>query len=142
MPNSMLSSSASSPCRLELRSSAWLQAALLALSLLAPLALWLSEAPAALAWPLGLAAMVWGLWTIRHERRRPVRTLLVPGDGPVRVDAEVVEDFALHWRGPIAFLSWRDAQGRIQRHALWPDTLPPPARRELRLAAGARRAGR
>lgn len=138
----MPSSSASSPCRLELRPSPWLQAALLVLSLLGPVALWLSEAPAALAWPLGLTALVWGVWSIRRERRRPVRTLLLPCEGPVLVDADAVDEFALDWRGPFAFLSWRDAQGRVQRHALWPDTLPPPLRRELRLAAEARRAGR
>jgi len=138
----MRSSVASSPCRLELRPSPWLQAALLALSLLAPVALWLSEAPGALAWPTGLAALAWALWTLRRERRRPVRTLLVPPEGPVRVDAEAVEDFALDWRGPFAFLSWRDARGRTRRRVLWPDTLTPALRRELRLAVEARRAGR
>ena len=112
------------------------------LSLLGPVALWLSEAPAALAWPLGLTALAWGLWSVRRERRRPVRSLLLPAEGPVRVDGHAVEDFALDWRGPFAFLRWRDAQGRIQRHALWPDTLSPAARRELRLAAEARQAGR
>ena len=142
MPNSMPSSGASSPCRLELRPSPWLQAALLALSLLAPAALWLSEAPAALAWPAGLAAVAWGVWAFRRERLRPVNSLLVPPDGPVRVDGEAVEDFALDWRGPFAFLAWRDAWGRTRRRALWPDTLTPALRRELRLAMEARRAGR
>lgn len=138
----MPSSSASSPCRLELRPSPWLQAALLALSLLAPVALWLSEAPAVLAWPLGLMALAWGLWSIGRERRRPVHSLLLPAEGPVQVDGDAVEDFALDWRGPFAFLCWRDDRGRLRRRVLWPDTLTPALRRELRLAMEARRAGR
>jgi toxin CptA len=41
----------------------------------------------------------------------------------------------LQWRGPLAFLRWRDSDGRMHRLAWWPDVLPVAARRELRLAA-------
>ena len=138
----MLSSSASSPFRLELRVSRWLQVALLALSLLAAFALALSEAPALVSWPLGVAAVGYGLWMIRRERLRPAHELLLPGDGPAQVAGAPVDDFRVEWRGPLAFLSWRDARGHVHRHVLWPDTLPPARRRELRLAVEIRQTGR
>ncbi|KGO97621.1 hypothetical protein N791_09275, partial [Lysobacter defluvii IMMIB APB-9 = DSM 18482] len=43
---------------------------------------------------------------------------------------------AVEWRGPLAFLRWRDAAGRVHRRTWWPDVLRPRDRRRLRLAAG------
>ena len=53
----------------------------------------------------------------------------------VRVDGEPMHEAHLQWRGPLAFLAWRDAAGRHGHLAWWPDTLDTGARRELRLAA-------
>ena len=136
MPHSRRWSNASAPCRLEWRPSRWLLAALLALTLVAPLAVLASEMPRITAWPLAAAAFVHGLRLLRREWRRP-RTVLVSGgaDAPVVVDGVGVAWAEVTWRGPLAFVSWRDAQGRMHRLSWWPDTLPPAARRELRLAA-------
>ncbi|WP_231734445.1 hypothetical protein [Noviluteimonas gilva] len=41
----------------------------------------------------------------------------------------------VHWRGTLAFLRARDAQGRTHRLAFWPDTLDARGRRALRLAS-------
>lgn len=117
--------------------SRWLQAALLLMTALAPVAILASEMPRPAAWPLTLLACACGVVIARREARRPPRTLHFPGNGRVEVDGQGVEDFELEWRGPLAFARWRDAQGRVQRLAWWPDTLPPAARRELRLAAPA-----
>jgi toxin CptA len=53
--------------------------------------------------------------------------LLVAGE---RTDAA-----ELRWRGPLAFLAWRDRDRRCHRLAWWPDMLSAAGRRELRLAA-------
>lgn len=42
------------------------------------------------------------------------------------VDGLPVDALDLHWRGPLAFLRYRDATGRRQRLAWWPDTLRVP----------------
>jgi toxin CptA len=64
--------------------------------------------------------------------------VVISDDGTaVSVDGARVEDFTVHWRGPLAFARWRDGQGGVHRLAWWPDTLPASARRELRLAAPA-----
>jgi toxin CptA len=51
------------------------------------------------------------------------------------VDGIVLQAAQVHWRGPLAFLQGRDADGRVLRCAWWPDTLPRSVRRELRLVA-------
>ncbi|MFL6593328.1 MAG: hypothetical protein ACJ8GK_11565 [Luteimonas sp.] len=56
------------------------------------------------------------------------------GGAPILDDMTLYEPH-LHWRGPMAFLRWRGADGGRHRLAWWPDTLPPAGRRELRLAA-------
>ncbi|WP_208002209.1 hypothetical protein [Luteimonas yindakuii] len=117
--------------------SRWLLAALLLLTALAPVAILASEMPRLAAWPLALLACAYGLSVVRREANRPARTLHFPANGRVEVDGQGVDDFALQWRGPLAFARWRDADGRVERIAWWPDTLPPVARRELRLAAPA-----
>lgn len=136
MPHSHRSSNASAPCRLEWRPSRWLLSALLALTVAAPLAVLASELPRPAAWPLAAAAGLHGLCLLRREHRR-ARTVLVfrGGDAPVEVDGGAVTSANVCWRGPLAFVSWRDGQGRVHRLSWWPDTLPAASRRELRLAA-------
>lgn len=142
----MRSSNASAPSRFELRASRWPVAALLALSALAPLAVLASEMPRGFAWPLAFAACATALWRARVEARRPARLIVVDGDGQTTVDGAAVSDLRVDWRGPLAFVAWREASGRIARGSFWPDTLDAAGRRELRLAAdridAGRRAGR
>ena len=47
----------------------------------------------------------------------------------------VLANLTVRWRGPIATLEARDEAGTLRRRSWWPDTLPPPARRALRLAS-------
>jgi toxin CptA len=138
----MRSSVASSPCRFELRPSSWLAAALLALSLLAPVSLLASDMPRLAAWPLAVAALACGLFAFRRERRRPSLTVVIEAPDRISIDGEVVDGFTAEWRGPLAFLRWRDRQGRTHARSLWPDTLSPRLRRELRLALPHPDAGR
>lgn len=127
--------------RLAWRPSRWLVAALLAMTPLAAGSVLVSEMPRLAAWPLALAAVAYGGWLAHREWRRPRKTFVFPyGDAPVLVDGRPVTHVALQWRGPLAFLRWRDETGRLHRVAWWPDTLPASRRRELRLAAAAREA--
>jgi toxin CptA len=138
----MRSSNASAPCRFELRPSRWLIGALLALGTLAPAAALLSEMPRLVAWPLAVLTLFAGVRSARAEARRSPQTVIIDGDGVAHIDGHAVEAFRVDWRGPLAFLSWRDGQGRAQRRSLWPDMLAPALRRELRLAAYRIDAGR
>jgi toxin CptA len=124
------------PCRIEWRPSRWLLAALFFLSIAAPIAVLASGLPRGVAWPLAAAAAFQGLGAFARERRRVPRSLSFTPDGRLMVDGTEAGHVRLQWRGPLAFLSWRDATGRRQRLAWWPDTLPSRRRRELRLAAG------
>lgn len=135
MPHSTRWSSASAPCRLEWRPSRWVISALLALALLAPLAVLASEIPRALAWSMAVGACLHGLWSARREWRRAPLRIVIAADGSASIDGVAIADFEVHWRGPFAFLRWRGAAGHWQRLGFWPDTLPAPQRRELRLAA-------
>lgn len=137
MPSSFRSSSASASCRLEWRPSRWLLATLALIALLAAFSVLESEMPRPAAWPLALLALGYGAWTIRREAGRPTREFVFPGNAsPVLLDGQPVEGAAVHWRGPLAFVRWRGRDGRVERLAWWPDTLPAAKRRELRLAAG------
>ncbi len=103
--------------------------------MLAPFAVLVSEMPRSAAWPVALAASAYGGWLFRREQRRPPRTFVFPGDdAPVLLDGEAVDEVTVLWRGPLAFVRWRDADGSAHRLGWWPDTLPPARRRELRLA--------
>ena len=51
-------------------------------------------------------------------------------------EGQPIHEVQLQWRGPLAFLCWRDRAGQRQRLVWWPDTLPATRRRELRLAVG------
>lgn len=124
------------PCRIEWRPSRWLLAALFFLAIAAPFATLASGLPRAVAWPLAAAAAAHGLVAFVRERRRGPRRLLFTAEGRLMVDGTEAMHVQVHWRGPLAFLSWRDATGRRHRLAWWPDTLPQQRRRELRLAAG------
>ena len=126
--------SASAPCRIEWRPSRWLIAPLLLLGFLAPVAVLASELPRAAAWLLAAAALVQGQHLALHEWRRAPRSLLFTADGRLLVDDIEASGLQLQWRGPMAFLGWRGPDGRAERLAWWPDTLPPRWRRELRLA--------
>ena len=133
----MRSSNASAPCRFELRPSRWLIGAMLLLALLCPWAVLSSEMPGPVAWPLAILAGIGALLIARREARRPtVAIVLHPGVG-AQVDGRDVEAFEIDWRGPLAFLAWTDADGHRRRGSVWPDTLSPALRRELRLASAA-----
>lgn len=138
----MRSSNASAPCRIDWRPSRWLTAALWSLTVLAPLSLWASDLPGALAWPLALCVAGGAAWSaLRHQRTAPM-AIVVPAEADVTVAGQAVEGFDVAWRGTLAFLSWRDGDGRDHRLALWPDVLDPATRRELRLVMAARAAVR
>jgi len=115
-----------------------LTATLLVLAVAAAFAVLVSEMPRIAAWPLALAALVHGTWQAWREARRPCGGIMISaGEARSTVDGRAVEAMTLSWRGPIAFLRWRDGDGRIGRRVFWPDTLPIAQRRELRLAAPA-----
>ncbi len=133
------SSSVSAPCRLEWRPSG---AARLALAGLVP-CLWFSLFLSALpAWAMVLAGALACGMAVKEARqlaRQPPRQLLLPwGTAPACVDGRPVADLRIEWMGPLVRVSWR--RGPRGRNGLlfWPDTLPPPRRRELRLAARSR----
>jgi toxin CptA len=127
--------------RIAWRPSRWVIAALLMLSALAPFAVLASEMPRVAAWPLAGAAFLAGLAMARREARRPPRMLELPAAtgandgkaGRATLDGVPLVDAALSWRGPLAFLRWRDDTGRRGRLSWWPDTLPPAERRVLKL---------
>jgi hypothetical protein len=105
------------------------------LSALAPFAVLHSEMPRLAAWPVAAGAGAWGLWSAWRETRKPARAFeLRPGAGSASLDGQPLTFAEVQWRGPLAFLRWRDAAGQ-GRLAWWPDTLPPAKRRELRVAA-------
>jgi len=138
MSHSIRSSSASAPCRLERRASPLLIAALLALAAAAAFAVLVSEMPRVAAWPMALAALAHGAWVAWREARVVPGEFVVPHAGArATVDGIAVDGLAVRWRGPIAFVQWRDGDGHRRRHVFFPDTLPAARRRELRLAVPA-----
>ncbi|WP_183425395.1 hypothetical protein [Luteimonas sp. RC10] len=127
----------SEPARLHWRPSRLLIAALGLITLAACGALLLSELPGLLAW-LGIpCVLASGLHTILRAARQPPHRVVVQATGQVLLDGRLLEAPCLHWRGPIVRLSWREGR-RTHRLLWWPDTLPAPQRRELRLAAAMR----
>ena len=159
MPRSTRSSSASASflpesdsCRISWRPSRWVTAALLLLSVLAPVAVLASEMPRRAAWPLAGIAAIAGLRGTLREARQAPRWLELPaavvprngapagahrGEAPrAALDGVPLAEAALSWRGPLAFLRWRDGAGRCGSLSWWPDTLSPAERRLLRLWAG------
>ena len=135
MSKSRRSSIASPPCRIEWRPSRWQGCALWMLALLAPLGVLASDLPAAWAWPLALAVCLrGGVLARRHRRQPPLRLVIPSGRGQATCDGAPMQVLMVSWRGPLAFLAWRDAGGRGWRRSLWPDVLDAAARRELKLA--------
>lgn len=133
------SSAPSAACRLEWRPSRWAIAACGVLSALAIASLWLSELPGGLALAGSGLVAAWATSRIRRERDAVPFELVIPWNAayPVVVEGRAAEAFELEWRGPLAMLRWSVA-GRWDGRLWWPDLLPLPARRELRLAASAR----
>jgi toxin CptA len=109
--------------------------ALSALGALSAFSVISSEMLRSFAWPSALMAAGYGTWLARRESRRPTHQLVWPIDGTPLLDGLALQDAQVQWRGPLAFLRWRDGKGHPQHLAWWPDTLPPRSRRELRLAA-------
>jgi len=141
MSKSRRSSNVSAPCRFDWRPSRRLTAALCALALLAPLSLFASDLPLALAWPCALLAAGCGGVEARRHAAQPPRTLCIPaGAGEARCDGARMDALCVRWRGPLVFLHWRGSDGRLHRLAFWPDTLDAAGRRELRLAMQRREA--
>jgi toxin CptA len=105
------------------------------LALLAPFSLLASDLPRSAAWPAALAACAWAVFDARRYRAMPLRLLTIPaGHGVASCNGGRIDALRVGWRGPLAFLHWRDAKGRRQRASFWPDTLPAGMRRELRIA--------
>jgi toxin CptA len=135
MLNLPASSPISSPSlRLELRRSAWLVAALSLMAALAAVAVLLSALPDAAVLPVA-ALLGLALWQLV---RGPRGHLVLHPSGLAEWwpeggdEATATELLALEPRGPVAVLSLRIG-GRTVRWAAASDTLPPPARRLLRL---------
>ncbi len=144
MRNSPRWSNGSVNCRLEWRPSRLLQALLILLGVLGAVSVLACEMPRPFAWPIAIGALAYGGWRARREGRKPSRAFWFPGNArTLTVDGEPMHEAHLQWRGPLAFLRWRErGTRRWRRAAWWPDTLPARQRRELRLAAGEGDAGR
>ena len=137
MSHSHHSSNASVSCRLEWRPSRWLTGALVVLAVLTVVSVLASEMPRFAAWPLVVIVVLYAALQVRSYRGMPCHDFVFPGnDLAVLLDGEPVDAVEVQWRGPLAFMTWKDRKGRRRRLSWWPDTLPPTSRRELRLAAG------
>ena len=116
-----------------------LACAFLALGALAAFALVASELAWFVGFPLAAAVLLRAGVLAMRELGRPVASVVIPGPGSAAtLDGEPLEELALQWRGPLAFLSWRDVRGRRRYLQGWPDNLDAAMRRELRLAMAAR----
>ena len=126
------------------RPSAWVVGALWWFGPLGALSLLASDLPGPFAWPAAGWVVVLAWRASRSEARRPSVILEWPSDAPPVLDGRPLDHARLQWRGPFAFLQWREGR-RLRALSWWPDTLPPATRRELRLATGgaltARRGG-
>ncbi|TKR33420.1 hypothetical protein FCE95_03710 [Luteimonas gilva] len=140
MPKSPRWSNGSVSCRLDWRPSRWAIGAILLLGVFAAFAVMASEMPRAWAWPLAAGAAIYAVRRARAEARKPLQAWFWPGnDRQATVDGSPAWEATVAWRGPLAFVRWRDADGRRRYAIWWPDTLPPARRRELRLAAASAR---
>lgn len=136
MTASTRSSNTFARCRLDWRPSRLLGGALALLTFAAALSILASEMPRVVAWPLVILVLGSGLLQVRREHRRHPHTVVVdPNTARILLDDRELDDARLRWRGPLAFLIWRDARRRRCTLIWWPDTLPASQRRELRLAA-------
>ena len=143
MPNSQRLSHGSETCRLEWRPSRAFVAAQMSLGVLGACSVLASEMPRTAAWLIAAAAMVYAaLLSDRHLRLGRVPVVWNGRLGTATIDGVATGEASLQWRGPIAFLHWRDGARRRRCLAFWPDALDRKARRELRLAAGPTAASR
>ena len=107
------------------------------LALLAAISIFESEMPRLAAWPLVVAVILHASLQLRRYRDMPRHDFVFPGnDLAVLLDGQPIDAVEVQWRGPLAFITWKDRTGRRGRLSWWPDTLPPASRRELRLAVG------
>ena len=137
----MRSSSASPTCRLEWRPSRLRAACLVVVGWLAASALPLTALPRPVAIPVGVACIAFATARAWFDLRQRPGMLVVEPDGrsATGVDATGsidLADLTVGWRGDLATVVGRDPAGKLRRLAWWPDTLPAPARRALRLATG------
>ncbi len=133
----MRSSIASAPCRFELRPSRALAGVMLMLAVLVPWAALSSDLPARVGGIVAVLAVCLAVGLAVRELRRTAQAVVIDASGAAAIDGQAVEALRIDWRGTLGFVSWRDAAGRIHRRSLWPDTLSPALRRELRLAVPA-----
>ena len=110
---------------------------MLMLAVLVPWAALSSDLPVWVGGSVAALAVCFALGLAVRELRRGAHDIVVDGSGGTTVDGQAVEAFRIDWRGTLGFVSWRDADGRTLRRSLWPDTLSPALRRELRLAVPA-----
>lgn len=109
------------------------------LGVLAAIAVIASELPWIVVVAPACAAIVYGEWLARREGRRVVSEIVIPpNEAGATIDGSPMQDLRVQWRGPLAFLQWRDECGRRRYLQGWPDNLAPADRRELRLAMAAR----
>lgn len=134
MQNSPHWSNASAACRIDWRPSRVCILALMALALLAPLSLFATDLPPAPTWLGAALACACGLRSARAYARLPRCSLRIVPGATAQCDGEPMDALRVQWRGPLAFMAWRDRQGRVQRRVWWPDVLDAARRRELRLA--------
>lgn len=125
-------------CRLAWRPSSGLFVCLCALALAAIVSPWWSNLPSSACSGLDAIVVVYAAWRLWREHARAPFTLTwdsaqacwqvegTSGSHRLRhVDASL--------RGPLAVLTLADDAGTVRRVAWWPDTLPAPDRRALRL---------
>lgn len=137
MPNSQRWSHESETCRLEWVPSRLLVAILAGLGALGACSALASELPRGAAWLLAAAAVAYAaLLCARHLRTTGVAVTWNGRTGTATIDGVAAQEASLRWRGPIAFLHWRDGARRRRCLVFWPDVLDPGRRRELRLATG------
>ncbi|TNY29256.1 hypothetical protein BV505_06255 [Thermomonas haemolytica] len=133
MPTSPPSSSTSASCRFEWRPSRLGQAALLGLAGLGVFCVLACDLPAALAWPGALLVAAGAGVQLRRYRRLPACVVeIAPAAGIARCDGRPLQSLRL--RGSLAFIGWRQADGRRAWRLFWPDQLDAAQRRELKLA--------
>jgi toxin CptA len=109
--------------------------------ILAAASLPMTALPERAAIALGAACLAWALGRAWWDLRRSPGTLVLEADVPgatwLGATGEIpLADLTVGWRGPLASVVGRDPAGKLRHLAFWPDTLPAPARRALRLATG------
>ncbi|MES2669125.1 MAG: hypothetical protein V4673_01735 [Pseudomonadota bacterium] len=120
-----------------MRPSRALAGAMLMLAVLVPWAALSSDLPTRVGGIVAVLAVCFAVGLAVRELRRTEQAVVIEASGAATIDGQAVEALRIDWRGTLGFVSWRDAAGRIHRRSLWPDTLSPALRRELRLAVPA-----